>query len=150
MEILRCDTLAGIIQRCSDYSGYKAGVVFANRAQRNMFMDSMKEMNILGDELWRVDKRSMAAKFINGSVIKALVFDEPSKGQRLHEIIFDKEISREGIPDDVVYALYRPMLMPYRVNGDFVEEQSHVKEEKFTHKDPEQDLDNFLCSFAIT
>lgn len=150
MDTLGSGTLSKIIERCSDYSGYQAGIVFANRAQRNMFLDSMKEMNHLGDALWRVDKRSGVAKFNNGSVIKALVFTEQSRGQRLHEIIFDKTVSMEGIPEDVIVSIYRPMLMPYKVDGDFVEERSYDKEECVTYKDPEQDLDDFLGSFTIT
>lgn len=150
MDTLGSETLSKIIERCSDYSGYQAGIVFVSRAQRNMFLESMKEMNHLGDVLWRVDKRSGVAKFRNGSVIKALVFTEQSRGQRFHEIIFDKQVVMEGVPEDVILSIYSPMLMPYKVDGDFVEERSSDKNERATYKAPEQELDDFLGSFTIT
>ena len=70
MEILKSGTLSDLIERCDNYKGYKAAIVFANQAQRNMFLESMRDVNDSGDALWKVDKRIGGAKFNNGSVIR--------------------------------------------------------------------------------
>ena len=151
MEILQGGTLSNLIERCDNYKEYKAAIVFANQAQRNMFLDSMREVNALGDALWKVDKRVGGARFNNGSVIKALVYSEQSKGQRFHEILFDRAVTVGGIPEEAIYNIYGKCLMPYIVSDEFSGENSETKDsEKMPYKDPDVDLDNFLGTFTIT
>lgn len=151
MEILKSGTLSNLIERCDNYKGYKAAIVFANQAQRNMFLDSMRDMNALGDALWKVDKRIGGARFNNGSVIKALVYSEQSKGQRFHEILFDRAVAVSEISEDVVYKIYGRCLMPYIVGDEYSDENSETKiSGKMNYKDPDVDLDDFLGTFTIT
>lgn len=131
METLNGNSLAGIMQRCESYPGYKAIVAFNNASRLKDFTADMRR-NIHKAKLDGLSgiTRAGVIRFENGSYIRPILADTKAKGLQANEVIVDESVDNISELKTKIRQLF------YHCD------EENKEEERIT-------LDDFLSQFKI-
>lgn len=137
MEVLSGESLAGMMERCSQKPFYRGAIVFRNNNRRLEFIQSIKQEAKRGECGFSIPPTLWELWFLSKSTILLCTADiQTLRGIRVNEIILDEGISE----DENVFAQF---LVAYKLSAT----GGNDKENVTTSCD--NALDTFLDSFKI-